>query len=179
MLCIMIICAGTVAAQQKGPAEAAVKGVIETVATGCEKEFAAYCQDVIPGDGRVLACLYAHADKLSGQCEYALFDAAAQLERAVAALAYLAHECGDDLENALRGCAGRRGPAAGLSEQERKESQPAVQAGVKRYGPEIATLHQRARCYTNVESGTRNAKLKSSRRHRATLGYAAEFRNPH
>ena len=98
LLCIMIICAGTVAAQQKGPAEAAVKGVIETVATGCEKELAAYCQDVMPGEGRVLACLYAHVDKLSGQCEYALFDAAAQLERAVAALAYLAHECGDDLE---------------------------------------------------------------------------------
>ena len=69
MLCIMIICAGTVAAQQKGPAEAAVKGVIETVATGCEKELAAYCQGVTPGEGRILACLYAHADRLSGQCE--------------------------------------------------------------------------------------------------------------
>jgi hypothetical protein len=53
---------------------------------------------VTPGDGRILACLYAHEDKLSGQCEYALFDAAAQLERAVAALAYLVNECGDDLD---------------------------------------------------------------------------------
>ena len=98
MLCIAIICAGSVNAQQKGPAEAAVEGVLDTVATGCEKELAAYCQGVTPGEGRILACLYAHADKLSGQCEYALFDAAAQLERAVAALAYLASECGDDLE---------------------------------------------------------------------------------
>lgn len=98
MLCIMIICAGPVTAQQKGPAEAAVEEVIETVATGCKKELAAYCQDVTPGDGRILACLYAHVDKLSGQCEYALFDAAVQLERAVAVLTYLASECGDDLE---------------------------------------------------------------------------------
>jgi hypothetical protein len=84
------------------PAEGARRsrggGLIETVATGCEKELAAYCQGVTPGEGRILACLYAHEDKLSGQCEYALFDAAAQLERAVAALAYLVNECGDDLE---------------------------------------------------------------------------------
>ena len=98
-LCIMIICTGpATTAQQKGPAEALAQGLVETVATGCEKELAAYCQGVTPGDGRILACLYAHADKLSGQCEYALFDAAAQLEWAVAALAYLVNECGEDLE---------------------------------------------------------------------------------
>jgi hypothetical protein len=80
------------------------------VATGCEKELAAYCQGVTPGDGRILACLYAHADKLSGQCEYALYDAAAQLERAVAALAYLVNECGDDLD---KHCAAYRPARAG------------------------------------------------------------------
>ena len=98
MLCIMTICTVPATAQQKGPAEALAQGLVETVATGCEKELAAYCQGVTPGDGRILACLYAHADKLSGQCEYALFDAAAQLEWAVAALAYLVNECGDDLD---------------------------------------------------------------------------------
>ena len=98
MLCVIIICVGPVSAQQKGPAEAAAQKLVETVATGCEKELAAYCQDVTPGEGRVLACLYAREDKLSGQCQYALYDAAAQLERAVAALTYLDNECGDDLE---------------------------------------------------------------------------------
>ena len=98
ILCIMIVCTAPAAAQQKGTAEAAAQGLVETVATGCEKELAAYCQGVTPGEGRILACLYAHADKLSGQCEYALFDAAAQLERAVAALAYLVNECGDDVD---------------------------------------------------------------------------------
>ena len=98
LLCVIMIFAGTVTAQQKGPAEAVAQGLVESVVKGCEKELAAYCLDVTPGDGRVLACLYARSDKLSGQCEYALFDAAAQLERAVAALTYLANECGDDLE---------------------------------------------------------------------------------
>ncbi len=49
------------------------------------------------GKGRILACLYAHTDKLSGRCEYALYDAAVQLERAVNALSYVAGECKDDL----------------------------------------------------------------------------------
>ena len=98
LLFVMIICAGPATAQQKGPVEAVAQGLVDTVATGSERELAAYCQGVMPGEGRILACLYAHEDKLSGQCEYALFDAAARLERAVGALTYLASECGDDLE---------------------------------------------------------------------------------
>ena len=76
----------------------AAEGLVETVAKGCETEITTYCQDVTPGEGRILACLYAHGDKLSGKCEYALYDAAARLERAVAAMTYLAGECQKDLE---------------------------------------------------------------------------------
>src|SRR5210317_1012833 len=72
--------------------------VIDTVAKGCEKELTTYCKDVTPGEGRVLACLFAFSDKLTGQCEYALYDAAVQLERFVAALTYVATECDADME---------------------------------------------------------------------------------
>lgn len=77
----------------------ALEDLVENVATGCEKELAKYCEGVTPGEGRVLACLYSRGDKLSGRCEYALYDAAAQLERAVSALTYVANECGDDIDN--------------------------------------------------------------------------------
>ena len=76
----------------------AIQSLVDSVATGCEKELTSYCSKVTPGDGRILACLYAHGDKISGQCEYALFDAAAQLERFVAALSYVVNECEDDLQ---------------------------------------------------------------------------------
>jgi hypothetical protein len=76
----------------------AIENVVETVAKGCEKELTSYCKDVTPGEGRLLACLYAHSDKLTGQCEYALYDAAAQLERFVAALGYVANECDADMD---------------------------------------------------------------------------------
>ncbi len=80
----------------------AEKNLIETVANGCEMELEKYCAQVTPGEGRVLACLYAHEDKLSARCEYALYDAAVQLERAVAALTYVANECSADLKKKCR-----------------------------------------------------------------------------
>jgi hypothetical protein len=67
------------------------------VVQGCEKELSTYCKDVTPGRGRGLACLYAHGDKLSGRCEYALYDASVQLERFLSALSYVANECKADL----------------------------------------------------------------------------------
>ncbi len=75
----------------------AAETIVDTVAKGCKKEIETYCKEVTPGEGRVLACLYAYEDKLSGQCEYALYDAAVQLERALTALSYVANECRDDL----------------------------------------------------------------------------------
>ena len=129
LVCIMMIFTGIATAQQKESTETVAQGLVETVATGCEKELAAYCQGVTPGEGRILACLYAHADKLSGQCEYALFDAAAQLERAVAALAYLVNECGDDLDNYCAGVPAGEGRLLGcLNKNEKKISQRCNQA---------------------------------------------------
>lgn len=76
----------------------ALESLVESVANGCESELTGYCSQVTPGEGRILACLYAHEDKLSGRCEYALYDAAAQLERFIGALTYLANECDQDLD---------------------------------------------------------------------------------
>lgn len=80
-----------------GTSAPALEKLVESVAKGCDKEITSYCKDVTPGEGRILACLYAHEDKLTGSCEYALYDAAVQLERVVAALTYVANECRDDL----------------------------------------------------------------------------------
>jgi hypothetical protein len=81
-----------------GTTASAQQDLVETIVTGCETELNTYCKGVTPGEGRVLSCLYAYGDKLSGQCEFALYDAAAQLERFVAALSYVANECGDDID---------------------------------------------------------------------------------
>lgn len=89
------------------PALAAQDELVAEVQKGCKTELSTYCSRVHPGKGRLLACLYAYSDKLSGQCEYALYDASVQLERAVNALAYVANECDADLE---KFCANDTGP---------------------------------------------------------------------
>jgi hypothetical protein len=72
--------------------------LVESVANGCDDEITTLCKNVVPGQARILACLYAYSDKLSNKCEYSLYDAAVQLERAVSALTYTVNECSADLE---------------------------------------------------------------------------------
>ncbi len=76
----------------------AQEDLIASVKEGCQKELDSFCKEVTPGEGRILACLYAFSDKLTGRCEYALYDASAQLQHAVATLTYVANECAADLE---------------------------------------------------------------------------------
>lgn len=66
------------------------------VAEGCEKDIETYCNNVTEGDGRMLACLYAHSDKLSSRCEYTLYDSAILLQRLVGKLVYVSSECDED-----------------------------------------------------------------------------------
>jgi hypothetical protein len=47
----------------------------------------------------LLACICAHGDKLSGQCQNALYDAAAALEWAINAIADVASQCRSDIES--------------------------------------------------------------------------------
>jgi len=73
------------------------QGIIETVEKGCAVEIEKFCSQVSPGEGRLLACFYAHEDKLSGQCQYALYTASAKLDQAISALDYVASQCRDDM----------------------------------------------------------------------------------
>jgi len=91
------------------PGMAQQKSLIETVANGCKAEIEKYCGNVTPGEGRMLACLFAYNDKLSGRCEYALYDASLQLERAVAGLSYIMSECSSDLNKYCTGVAAGEG----------------------------------------------------------------------
>jgi len=90
ILCVLAVCAGCATAPTKGP--------VETIAEGCKMEIDTHCKNVTQGELRVLACLYAYSDRISSRCDYALYDAASQLERAINALSYTASECRDDLK---------------------------------------------------------------------------------
>lgn len=67
--------------------------LLDYVVESCAGDLEQYCSTVTPGEGRLLHCVAAHEDKLSGQCEYALYQAASLLEQLTVAIAYVAQSC--------------------------------------------------------------------------------------
>lgn len=72
--------------------------LIDHLVSACETDLENYCSQVTPGEGRLLHCMAAHGDKISGQCEYAFYQAATLLEQLSVAINYLAQECKADIE---------------------------------------------------------------------------------
>ena len=120
--CLITLANGQTPAQD---VTAAMQGQLATqVREGCSSELSLYCAEVTPGEGRLLACLYAHGDKLSGQCEYALYDAAARLERAISAITYVASECRAELETHCAGVEAGAGRVAQCLKDHASELSP-------------------------------------------------------
>ena len=68
------------------------------VMKACKTEIDSYCKNVTLGEGRLLACFYAHEDKLSGECSFTLYKAASALEQLAAAFTYVAQSCELDIK---------------------------------------------------------------------------------
>jgi len=86
---LAIACAAPAAAQDS---------LLEYVVDSCEGDLKQYCSQVTPGEGRLLHCVAAHEDKLSGQCSYALYQAASLLEQLSVAIAYVAQSCETEIK---------------------------------------------------------------------------------
>ena len=90
IIAAIAMCAGSSALAQET--------LLEHLVTACEADLENYCGQVTPGNGRLLHCMAAHEDKISGQCEYAFYQAATLLEQLSVAITYLAQECKTDIE---------------------------------------------------------------------------------
>jgi hypothetical protein len=96
MVALMLVALPAVAAED--PLKKGLQGALDTFTEGCQTELTTFCKDVTPGEGRIVACLYAFQDKLSPRCEYALYDSVSQLDRTLTNLSYVVGECRDDLK---------------------------------------------------------------------------------
>jgi len=76
----------------------AADSTVDKLKKACNKELTTFCKGVRPGEGRILACLHAFEDRVSDQCEFAVYDAALELEKAAAALKFAANQCAGDLQ---------------------------------------------------------------------------------
>jgi len=72
--------------------------LVEHLVRSCESDIQSYCSQVTPGNGRMLHCMAAHEDKISGRCQYAFYQAASILEQLATATAYIASQCATDIE---------------------------------------------------------------------------------
>ena len=88
---------GVLAVSAAAPA-IAQDSLMEYVLTSCEADIKQYCSQVTPGEGRLLHCAAAHEDKLSGQCSYALYQAASLLEQLSMAIVYVAESCETEIK---------------------------------------------------------------------------------
>jgi len=75
----------------------ALENIVSDIEENCGAEIEKFCSQVVPGEARLLACFYAHEDKLSGSCEHSLYQAAVTLQQAAAALSYVADQCAADI----------------------------------------------------------------------------------
>ena len=78
-----------------GSAQESVK---DMVLNGCKKELASYCSKVTPGKGRIAACLLAHNDKLSNECEIVFEVGLVQLSVILSTVSYVVEQCHRDLD---------------------------------------------------------------------------------
>ena len=63
----------------------------------CSNEITSHCSTVVPGFGRLSACLYAHEEKLSEACDETTADVSNQLDYFFENMTYVNQECKADL----------------------------------------------------------------------------------
>ena len=80
------------------PAALSQETLLEHLLDACEADIVSFCDDVNPGEGRLLHCMAAYEDQISGQCAIALYDAAIILQRLVETIVYVAESCETDIE---------------------------------------------------------------------------------
>jgi hypothetical protein len=78
--------------------EARLTAAVQKIQDACGEDVKKFCGSVTPGEGRVLMCMMAYEDQVSNKCDYALYQASRNLERAVDRLEMTADACGDDIE---------------------------------------------------------------------------------
>lgn len=76
--------------------------IFDAMKTKCSRDIKTYCKAVTPGEARLALCLYAHEDKISAQCELAVYDAVVAIEISLTTLGSYARTCRADL---LKFCA--------------------------------------------------------------------------
>lgn len=64
----------------------------------CRADIRHYCDTVTPGDGRIMACLYAHEDKIDDKCDAVTEDVSTAVDSMFGLVANVLSNCTPDIE---------------------------------------------------------------------------------
>ncbi len=70
----------------------------QSIFESCSKDIESYCSQVTPGNGRLSACIYAHEDKVSDECDAATGDLSNLLDWFLETVRYTLDQCADDIQ---------------------------------------------------------------------------------
>jgi Golgi apparatus protein 1 len=91
-------CTAAVAQTTAVNVQARLEAAVKKIQDACSADIKTYCGAVTPGEGRLMLCVMAHEDKIGTQCDYALYEASRNLERALDRIEDLADACWNDIE---------------------------------------------------------------------------------
>ena len=99
-ICLPLVVAGNVHAQTAvaDKVDERLEAAVQKLKAACSDDITKYCSSVTPGEGRLLYCLIAHEDKISTKCDYALYSAARNLDRAIDFVEQAADACWPDIQ---------------------------------------------------------------------------------
>jgi hypothetical protein len=75
-----------------------VVAAVQSIQQACAGDISKFCGGVTPGEGRVLVCMQAFDDQLSRTCQFSLYRASRNLDRALDRVERLADACWNDIE---------------------------------------------------------------------------------
>ena len=129
LLAALLLCAG-VGAHAADP-------VVPRVWSACKVEIELFCNDISPGNGRMIACLYAYEDELSTTCDYHLLRAAGELRDLMDELNQVTVACKPDIESKCAGIQQGKGRVARCLKQHEKQISNACHAAIEATGIDL------------------------------------------
>jgi hypothetical protein len=97
-----------------------IEDYVAGLKAGCTKELKAQCKGVKEGRGRLLACLYAHEDRLSARCGNVVLGSLDRLGIMLGALANVGRVCEADAKRLCNGVAAGQGNLIGCLAQAKR-----------------------------------------------------------
>jgi len=111
--------------------------VVPRVWTACKVEVELFCSHISPGNGRIIACLYANEDQLSTPCDYHLLRAAGELQDLMSQLNQVSVSCKPDIESLCSEQKGNKGGVVQCLKLQQKQLSTACHGAIEATGIDL------------------------------------------